>query len=163
ARSAAEAANAEGCDQVEGAPSLAPAPAAHVTREDAERFLALSREADFLGPDEEVWAERLGPERDQLAEAVRWFVENGEEEAEALALVGLSRVAFRDGDYGRVRSLAAEARNLTRDLDPAAGTMPLHMLAAGTRLAGDLDEAANLYTESLELNRRLGVSSMVGV
>jgi tetratricopeptide (TPR) repeat protein len=37
------------------------------------------------------------------------------------------------------------------------------MLAAGTRLAGDHDEAIELYTESLELNRRLGDSRMVGM
>jgi tetratricopeptide (TPR) repeat protein len=37
------------------------------------------------------------------------------------------------------------------------------MLAAGTRLAGDLDEAVELYTESLELNQRLGDTRMVGV
>lgn len=87
----------------------------------------------------------------------------GDREAEALALVGLSRVAFRNGDYARVRSLAAEARELTRDLDATAGVAPLHMLAAGTRLAGDHDEAIELYTESLELNRRLGDSRMIGM
>ncbi len=37
------------------------------------------------------------------------------------------------------------------------------MLAAGTRLAGDHDAAVELYTESLELNRRLGDSRMVGM
>lgn len=87
----------------------------------------------------------------------------GDREAQALALVGLSRVAFRDGDYARVRVLATEARELARDLDAAAGAAPLHMLAAGTRLAGDYDEAIELYTESLELNRRLGNSRLVGM
>lgn len=84
-------------------------------------------------------------------------------EAEALAFVGLSRVAFRERDYARVRSLAAEARELTRDLDPAAGAAPLHMLAAGTRLAGDYQEAVELYTESLELAQRLGDDRTVGM
>jgi tetratricopeptide (TPR) repeat protein len=87
----------------------------------------------------------------------------GDREAEALALVGLSRIAFRDGDYDRVRSLASEARELTSDLEPAAGAAPLHLLAAGTRLAGDHDEAVRLYTESLELNRRLGDRRVVAM
>lgn len=82
-------------------------------------------------------------------------------EAEALALVGLSRVAFRDGDYARVRWLATQARELVRGMDPATGVAPLHLLAAGTRLAGDYDEAVRLYDESLALNRRLGDQRMV--
>jgi tetratricopeptide (TPR) repeat protein len=87
----------------------------------------------------------------------------GDREAEALALVGLSRVALRGGDYAQVRSLAAEARDLTRTLDAAAGAAPLHLLAAGTRLAGDFDDAIGLYAESLELNRRLGDSRGVAM
>ena len=211
-----------------------------MTREDAERLLELSREADFLGSDREAWLGRLEPERDALEDAIRWFAENGDaaacelaanvwrlwfatgdvaggrrvlaaalaqdgppsraralalyadgvlafrageqsesrarneaaletaravddREAWSLALVGLSRVAFRDGDYDRVRSLADEARQLTRSLAPDAGVMPLHMLAAGTRLSGDLDGAVKLYTESLELNRSLGDTYMAGV
>jgi tetratricopeptide (TPR) repeat protein len=103
------------------------------------------------------------PSQDRSQAALEVARAVGDGEAEALALVGLSRVAFRDGDYPRVRWLAAQARERTRDLDAAAGVAPLHMLAAGTRLAGDLDEAVELYAESLELNRRLGDSRMVGM
>jgi tetratricopeptide (TPR) repeat protein len=213
-----------------------------MTRQEAERLLALAAEARLVGPDAPAWIERLAPEKEQLVQAARFFAENGDEEAacelganvwrlwlvtgepaggrrllgpaldlgegkpsraravalygdgalafrmgamsesrerneaalevaravgdreaESLALVGLSRVAFRDGDYARVRSLAAEARELTSDLDDAARVPPLHLLAAGTRLASDYDAAAELYTESLELNRRLGDSRMVGM
>jgi tetratricopeptide (TPR) repeat protein len=213
-----------------------------MNREEAERLVALGREAKLFGAEAPRWVERLMPEREGLFEASRFLTENGEEEvaaelaanvwrlwllsgdaaggrrllaaaldvgeskpsraralalygdgslafregaqaesrarneealetaravgdreAESLALVGLSRVAFRDGDYDRVRSLATEARDLTRDLDPDADVAPLHMLAAGTRLAGDHDEAVALYTESLELNRRLGDVRMVGI
>ena len=87
----------------------------------------------------------------------------GDREAEALALVGLSRVALRDGDYDAVCSLATSARELVQDLEPSADVAPLHLLAAGTRLAGRLDDAAALYDESLELNRRLDDSYMVAV
>jgi hypothetical protein len=87
----------------------------------------------------------------------------GDPEVEALALVGLSRVALRDGDYVHVRELAQQARGLARDLDPTADVALLHLEAAGTRLAGDLDRAVGLYVESLALNRRLGGDRMVAV
>src|SRR5204863_1643182 len=204
-----------------------------MTSAEAERLLARSREADFLGPDDAGWVERLSPERGALEEAVRrfagsgdaekacelatnvwrlWFMtgdvddgrallatalaadgpasrsrvralyadgvlafregnqseskqrneaaladaqEIGDDEGRSLALVGLSRVALRDGDYGRVRALSAEARDLARPFGAGAEAMPLHLLAAGTRLDGELDAAVELYEESLELNRRL--------
>lgn len=87
--------------------------------------------------------------------------QTGDKEAQSLALVGLSRVALRSGDYARVRSLAAEARELAPSA--SAEAMPLHLLAAGTRLSGDLEDAVELYTESLELNHGLGNSLMVGM
>jgi tetratricopeptide (TPR) repeat protein len=83
----------------------------------------------------------------------------GAADAEALALVGLSRVAFREGDYARTRELASQARAV----EPGEGVAPLHLLAAGTRLGGDLDAAAALYEESLALNRRLGDQRMVAI
>ena len=87
----------------------------------------------------------------------------GDREAESLALVGLSRVALRSGDYEQVRSISGEARQAVRGLGPAADAAPLHLLAAGTRLAGDYGAAAGLYQESLELNRALGDDWMVGM
>ena len=84
-------------------------------------------------------------------------------EALALAHLGLSRVVFDDGDYDRARSLAAQAREFARGLTPAMGQAPLHMHAQSTRLAGDYDEAAGLFEQSLELNRRIGDQGMVVV
>jgi tetratricopeptide (TPR) repeat protein len=113
-----------------------------------------------------VLAFRAGAQRESQARndaALEIARTVGDREAEALALVGLSRVALRDGDYARVRTLAAQARDLVRDLEPSADVAPLHLQAAGTRLAGDLDSAARLYEESLDLNRRLGDKRMVAV
>ena len=87
----------------------------------------------------------------------------GDREAESLALVGLSRVALRNGEYDQVRSFSKEARQLVRGLRPSAEAAPLHLLAAGTRLAGDYGAAAGLYQESLQLNRALGDDWMVGM
>jgi len=75
--------------------------------------------------------------------------------AESLALVGLSRVAFRDGRYGDVVALARDARTLAGG-DPDAQVWPLHMEAAGTRLSGDYGGARVLYRQSIDLNRSLG-------
>jgi tetratricopeptide (TPR) repeat protein len=113
-----------------------------------------------------VLAFRAGEQADSKArneEALEVSRAVGDSEAEALALVGLSRVALRDGDYERVRSLAAEARALTQGLAPDAGAVALHLEAAGTRLSGALDEAVDLYTESLELNRTLDDARMAGI
>lgn len=84
-------------------------------------------------------------------------------EALALAHLGLSRVAFLDSEYDHARSLATQAREFARTLEPAMGQAPLHMHAQGTRLTGNYDQAAALFEESLALNRRLGDLGMVGV
>jgi tetratricopeptide (TPR) repeat protein len=65
----------------------------------------------------------------------------------------LARVALREGDTDRVRELASEARRLATD--EASERMPLHLQAAGARVAGELDEARRLYLESIDLNSRL--------
>jgi tetratricopeptide (TPR) repeat protein len=84
-------------------------------------------------------------------------------ESVALALLGLSRVELSDGRHERARELAAESLGLARSLDAALTQAPLHMLAQAMRLAGNYDQAAALFEESLALNRRLGDQGMVSV
>lgn len=123
-----------------------------------ERALELYREG--------VSAFRAGDRARSLAlneEALTLARELSDPELEALAMVGLSRVALRDGDYARVRKLASDALDLVSEKSGDAQLMPLHLLAAGTRLDGDYDEALELYTESLELSRRLRDDRMVAV
>ncbi|HEY2937933.1 MAG TPA: tetratricopeptide repeat protein [Gaiellaceae bacterium] len=88
---------------------------------------------------------------------------SGDSQALALAHLGLSRAALDDGDHERARTAAAQAREHARPLEPAMGQAPLHMHAQSTRLAGDYDEAAALFVESLDLNRRLGDRGMIRV
>src|SRR5206468_4876519 len=76
-------------------------PALSVTREDV---LALYRDG--------VTAFRAGDRATSLArntEALKLARNLRDLELEALALVGLSRIALRDGDYARVRKLAGDA------------------------------------------------------
>jgi len=85
----------------------------------------------------------------------------GDPESEALALVGLSRVALRAGEFETVCRFADAALRITADLESSSQVMPLHLLAAGTRLSGDHARAMTLYSDSLALNRKLQDSGMV--
>jgi tetratricopeptide (TPR) repeat protein len=80
----------------------------------------------------------------------------GDAEAESLALVGLSRVAFREGRHEDVVRLAGDARALAAAADSDALAAPLHMEAAGNRLLGHHDRAVELYRESRALAERRG-------
>jgi hypothetical protein len=87
----------------------------------------------------------------------------GDRSLQALAYVGLSRVALRAGEYERVCSLAERARVLVANAPADEQLMPLHMQAAGTRLLGNYDRARMLYLENLALSRRLEDTFMVAV
>jgi tetratricopeptide (TPR) repeat protein len=122
------------------------------------RELALALYGDglmalWLGADEES---RL---RNEAALAAARAV--GDPEALALACLGLSRVAHAAGDSEQARSLAVQAREHARGLSPAMGQGPLHLHAQSLRLAGDYDQAAALFRESLALNRRLNDEGMI--
>ncbi len=85
-----------------------------------------------------------------------------DQEALTLAYLGLSRVAFADGDYDHSLALAVKARDSACDLDRAMGQAPLFLHASATRLTGDYDQAAALFEQSLDLNRKIGDQGMVG-
>src|SRR5207249_1367240 len=78
-----------------------------------------------------------------------------------LAYLAMSRIAFEDGDYVKSASLAVKAREFARGLAPAMGQAPLFLHASATRLTGDYDQAATLFEQSLELNRKIGDKGMV--
>ncbi|MBI5494490.1 MAG: hypothetical protein HY904_05640 [Deltaproteobacteria bacterium] len=124
------------------------------------RDLALALYGDGL------FAFRLGDlaaSRARNAAALRTARTSGDREAEGLALLGLSRVAFSDGNHAAAREHAQDALALLTPLDPALTQAPLHMLAQATRALGTVDDAAVLFARSLDLNRRLGDHGMVQV
>jgi tetratricopeptide (TPR) repeat protein len=82
-------------------------------------------------------------------------------EALALAYLGLSRVAVENGDYAQALTLAQKARQSARGLDPALGQAPLFLHAQATRLTGNYDGAAELFQQSLDLNRKINDQGMV--
>lgn len=83
---------------------------------------------------------------------------------EVRALIGLSRVAFRDEDHERLRKLCDQAMPLWEALDdPSAVTSPIHMLAESARMEGELDRARELYERSIAGSRASGDERMVAL
>lgn len=80
-----------------------------------------------------------------------------------LANVGLSRAIIDTGDCARSRDLALCAREHARGLDPAWRQAPLHMHAQAARSLGDYAQAADLFADSLSLNRSIDDQGMVVV
>ena len=114
-----------------------------------------------------LFAFRSGDQARSLArneEALRVARETDDVRGECDALTGLARVALRDGRYGEVVALAAQARERARAVsDAEAEASPLHLQAAGVRLQRDYEAARELYLESLELNAALGTTALVAM
>src|SRR5207245_410162 len=100
-------------------------------------------------------SQKYNQEALEIAEKIK------DREALALANLGLSRVAYEQGNYVEARSLAAKALELTRGLDPSLGQAPLFMDALSTRIVADYDTAADLFSKSVELKRKIGYKGMV--
>ena len=101
-------------------------------------------------------------QRAQQALEVARAIDRSDLEAEARLV--LARAGLRDADPGAVRLHASEARRIAVGLgDEGRELSAIHCLAEGARMAGDLDEARTLYTESLERNRARGARLAVAV
>ncbi len=78
-----------------------------------------------------------------------------------LAYLGLTRAAVENRNCAEALTLAKKAREYARGLDPALGQAPLFLHAQSTRLAGDYDKAAELFEQSLALNRKINDQGMM--
>ena len=84
--------------------------------------------------------------------------------AEALAHVGLSRVAFRDRDWtGGLEHARSAGRIAAESDDEAAALMALHMEAEINRASGEYAEAVTLYERLLEGDRAAGDTRAAGM
>lgn len=132
----------------------------HPGNTEPTRWRALALYGDSL------FAFRLGhneSSRERSSDALKTARAANDTEAEILALLGLSRVELTDGDWAAAREHAARSLELAKGFRPALSQSQRHMIAQAARLEGDLDEAARLFRQSLELNRRLGDRGMVAV
>ena len=122
------------------------------------RVLALYGDGVFA-----FWAGDGEGARRRNEEAFALAQQLDDSEALLYAHLGTSRVALEDGDHARAREHAVAARALAVQFGEAAGQAPLHTEAQATRVAGDYDGAAELFEQSLALNRRIDDPSMVPV
>jgi ATP/maltotriose-dependent transcriptional regulator MalT len=109
------------------------------------------------------WDGDAAAARARSEEALEIAQELGDEEALVLAHLGLSRALLEQGDHGRAREHAVESRRHASQFGEAMGQAPMHMEAQAARAAGDYDEAAAVFEQSLALNRRIDDPSMVPV
>jgi tetratricopeptide (TPR) repeat protein len=104
---------------------------------------------------------KLEESRERSQAALNVALAVNDREALTLAHLALSRVSFEDGDYAKSLTFAVQARELARNLDPAMGQAPLFLHASAARMSGDYDQAAALFEQSLDLNRKIGDQGMV--
>lgn len=104
---------------------------------------------------------KIGESRQRSQAALDAALAVNDREALTLAHLAMSRVAFEDGDYAKSLTLALKSREFARNLDPAMGQAPLFLHAQATRMTGDYDQAAALFEQSLDLNRKINDQGMV--
>jgi ATP/maltotriose-dependent transcriptional regulator MalT len=82
-------------------------------------------------------------------------------EASGLAHLGMSRIAFEEGSFESALTHAVKARELLGGMAPGFGQAPLFMHAQSVRMLRDYDGAAQLFRQSVDLNRHLGDPGMI--
>lgn len=84
-------------------------------------------------------------------------------EAQGLALLGLSRVEFSDGNFGQSYEFAVRSLELLNQLGPSYSQGVLNFAGQSALAIGNLHEAETFFHQSLELNRQLGDETMFTV
>lgn len=84
----------------------------------------------------------------------------GARNLEALAFTGLARLSLRNGNIAEARSLCHEALQVTAGVDENRGrSSALHVLSVAAQMNGDLEEARDLMSQRLKLEREAGFST----
>ena len=104
---------------------------------------------------------RLEESRKRSEETLKIARSIRDPEALVLGNLAMSRVAMDDGNYEETRDRSSEARRHAHDLSRGFWQAPLFMQAQSYRMLGDYEKAALLFSESLDLNRRLEDKGMV--
>ncbi|MGA2469640.1 MAG: BTAD domain-containing putative transcriptional regulator [Solirubrobacteraceae bacterium] len=105
-------------------------------------------------------AERPGPARTALTEALALYREAGDERNEARVLSHLGTVEFLVGSPEGVLRWAEQALAICERVDDHAGiARSVHYIAEALRDLGEFERSAELYTRSIEIRRANGLGS----
>jgi tetratricopeptide (TPR) repeat protein len=127
-----------------------------VTREDAERLVALADEVQLTGPEAERWAVRLAPERDALAGAVDWLMAAGRGDDAARLAAVVWRLWMRTGDLEGGRGLLARALDVAGARPTKARSLALYADGLLAFRQGRQDQSRARNEEALEVARAAG-------
>ena len=84
-------------------------------------------------------------------------------EARGLALLGLCRAEFSEGNFETSYNLALKSIDLLNQLGPSHKQGTMTFAAHSAQAIGKLDEAESIFRQSLELNKQLGDETMLPV
>jgi len=84
-------------------------------------------------------------------------------ETQGLALLGLCRVEFSESNFEQSHELAVKSLDLLKQLGPLYKQGVLNFAAQSAFAIGNLNEAENLFRQSLELNRQINDETMFTV
>lgn len=120
------------------------------------RQLAEEAQTYLQGPDQATWLDRLQVEYDNMRVALQYGREAGDGFADG------SSFAVALGSFWYLRGYASEGRRWieaaikSNTLTPGLRAMALNRAGLLARIQGDYSDATSLFTECLELYRRLG-------
>jgi tetratricopeptide (TPR) repeat protein len=84
-------------------------------------------------------------------------------EAQGLALLGLCRVEFSEGNFEQSYKHAVKSLDILKQLGPTFKQGVLNFAAQSAQAIGNLNEAEMLFRQSLELNRKINDETMFTV
>lgn len=119
-------------------------------------FLALTRQAQLTGPEQEAWLARLNLERDNLRAALQWALDQGQTEAALASAAALWRYWHMQSHLSEGRAWLEGALALPGAAESLARAEALSGAGVLAWMQSDYQQARRRLLESLAIRQRLG-------
>lgn len=128
----------------------------------ADYFLALTRQAQLTGPEQEAWLARLNLERDNLRAALQWALDQGQTEAALASAAALWRYWHMQSHLSEGRAWLEGALALPGAAESLARAEALSGAGVLAWMQSDYHLARQRLLESLAIRQRLGGAGTAG-